>query len=329
MAARRSALGRGLGALIPDAPDSSSSSSGAAGESPTGSDAAPGSAAPAQAGTPQGARQGVGAIPVDRIRPNPQQPRRVFDDAELERLADSLRRHGVLQPVVVRAREDAPDRYELVVGERRWRAAKLAGLDAIPATVRDVAAPALLEVALVENVQRHDLNPIELALAFRELVDAGATQEAVGARVGMDRSSVANHLRLLELPRELQEDVERGTLGFGHAKAVLQLVNPERRRHLRDRVVKEGLSVRATEELARRLAGPSRKAASRRRGGGDAAEASVDPNLRDLAKRLEDTLQTRVRIRGSAAQGSLEIEFYGPEDLHRLARRLLEGPAPL
>jgi len=316
MAARRSALGRGLGALIPDAPEPATDE--------------PPAPVPGADATREGAASGVVALSVEHIRPNPHQPRRVFDEDELERLADSLRRHGMLQPVVVRTREDAPDRYELVVGERRWRAAQRAGLDTVPATVREVASPALLEVALVENVQRHDLNPIELALAFRELVDAGATQEEVGARVGMDRSSVANYLRLLELPRELQEDVEAGRLGFGHAKAVLGLANPERRRHLRDRVVKEGLSVRATEELARRLAGAGRTAPKRRRraaAAGAEAEAA-DPNLADLSRRLEDVLQTRVRIRGGGGRGALEIEFHGPEELHRLARHLLEGPRP-
>lgn len=314
MAARRSALGRGLGALIPGAPESSSTGA------PATSHAAP--AAPAER-----AGEGVLDIPVDRIQPNPQQPRRVFDEDELERLAASLRRHGVLQPVVVRARADAPDRYELVVGERRWRAARRAGLESIPATVKDVASRELLEVALVENVQRHDLNPIELALAFRDLVDAGATQEQVGERVGLDRSSVANYLRLLELPRELQEDVETGALGFGHARALLAVANPERRRHLRDRIVEEGLPVRAAEELARRLSAPAGAAPARRRrkaGTGD----PVDPNLADLTKRLEDALQTRVRVRGESGRGALEIEFYGPEDLHRLAQRILDGPGP-
>lgn len=301
MAARRNALGRGLGALIP-APEEG----GAPGASTRGESAEARAAA------------GPAEIPLERIRPNPHQPRRSFDEAELERLADSLRRHGVLQPVVVRASGEG---YELVVGERRWRAARRAGLERLPALVAEVAAPELLEMALVENVQRHDLNPIELALAFRALQEGGATQEAVGERVGMDRSTVANHLRLLELPRELQEDVESGALGLGHAKALLQVSNPERRRHLRDRIVGSQLSVRAAEELARSLAGAQRPTRRRPQPRGEAE----DPDQRALVERLRDHLKTRVRITGSGSRGCIEVEFYGPEDLHRIARSILEG----
>lgn len=299
--ARRNALGRGLGALIP----------GPGADAPTVEPpAAPEAAAAA----------GVLELAVEKIVPNPQQPRRHFDEAELRELAGSLERHGVLQPVVVRRSATEADRYELVVGERRWRAARLAGLESLPATVKDVAPRDLLELALVENVQRRDLNPIELALAFRTLLDGGATQEEVGRRVGLDRSSVANHVRLLDLPRELQEDVEGGTLTTGHAKALLSLTNPERRRRLRDRIVGEGLSVRATEELARSAGGgrgPGRRSPRRE---------AVDPNLQDLLDRLRDRLKTRVRIAGTAQRGKLEVEFYGPEELHRVASAILEGP---
>jgi ParB family chromosome partitioning protein len=294
MSIRRNALGRGLGALIPAAP--------AAAERPL-HEIAP-AAGPLE-------------IPVERIAPNPEQPRRRFDEAELARLADSIGRHGVLQPVVVREQGGG---YELVVGERRWRAARLAGRPTIPAVVKDVAAPDLLELALVENVQRHDLNPIELALAFRALTEAGATQEEVGRRVGVDRSTVANHLRMLELPRELQADVEEGVLSAGHAKALLQVASPERRRHLRDRIAEQGLSVRAAEELARELAGPG---GARRR---SPRQGTPDPDLEQLLGQLRDALQTKVRINGSARRGKLEVEFYGAEELHRITRTILEGP---
>jgi ParB family chromosome partitioning protein len=297
MSLRRNALGRGLGALIPPAPPPV-----------VGAPVAAAGAAAPDAATLE--------LPVDRIAPNPDQPRRRFDEAELARLAASIREHGVLQPVVVRARGDD---YELVVGERRWRASRLAGRPTIPAVVKDVAAPALLELALVENVQRHDLNAIELALAFRTLADAGATQDEVGRRVGVDRSTVANHLRLLELPRELQADVESGALSTGHAKAILQVASPERRRQLRDRIVAEGLSVRGAEELARSFAGP---ASARRR---SPRPASVDPDLEQLVGRLRDRLQTKVRLSGDARRGKLEIDYYGPEQLHRLARVILDG----
>jgi ParB family chromosome partitioning protein len=297
MATRRNALGRGLGALIPSAPAEALR---------TESQRQPETQGP------------YTQIAVTRIRPNPQQPRRVFDAEELAELADSLRRHGVLQPVVVR---ESSDGYELVVGERRWRAAKLAGLATVPAIVREFASRELLEVALVENVQRRDLNPIELALAFRALTEGGVTQEQVGERVGMDRSTIANHLRLLELPRELQQDIETGALSGGHAKALLQIQNPERRRHLRDRIVANQLSVRAAEELARSLAGTRMPSRKRPRGANDA----VDPNLQHLIDALRDHLQTKVRIAGAGSRGKIEIEFYGPEDLHRISRAILGG----
>ncbi len=305
MASRRNALGRGLDALIPAAPPPAETRT----ETPPTQDSV----------IPGG--NGWAELPVEAIAPNPEQPRRVFDDEELQRLADSVRRHGVLQPVVVRrAPEGSAAPYELVVGERRWRASRLAGLETLPATVQDVAPRDLLEVALVENVQRADLNPIELALAFRALQEQGATQEEVGRRVGLDRSSVANHLRLLELPRELQADVENGALRMGHAKALLAVGNPERRHHLRDRIVAEQISVRGAEELARQAAGPARRRKPRPR-----AAAGTDPNLQGLIDALRERLQTQVRITASGSQGRIEIDFYDAEDLHRLSQAILEG----
>jgi ParB family chromosome partitioning protein len=295
MVMRRNALGRGLDALIPSAP--------------------------ARREAEETPRAG-GELALSEITPNPDQPRRRFDDGDLERLAESIRRHGVLQPVVVRrAPVGAAKPYELVVGERRWRAAQRAGRSTIPALVQDVEPQDLLEVALVENVQRRDLNPIELAHAFRALLAAGHTQDEVGQRVGLDRSTVANHLRLLELPKELQEDVELGSLSVGHAKALLSLANPERRRHLRDRIVAEALSVRAAETLARSLATP----AAARKPPPATSDAKPDPNLRQLVEQLQSHLLTRVRIEGASGHGRIEIHFHGPEELDRLARTILEG----
>jgi ParB family chromosome partitioning protein len=292
MVTRRNALGRGLDALIP--------------------------ATPPKARAAAARAEDAGAeIAVADISPNPDQPRRRFDDTELERLADSIRRHGVLQPVVVRrAPPGAARPYELVVGERRWRASQRAGRSAIPAVVQDVQPTELLEVALVENVQRHDLNPIELAQAFRTLVDAGHTQDDVGQRVGLDRSTVANHLRLLELPKEFQEDVELGTLTTGHAKALLQLSNPERRRFLRDKIVGDGLSVRGAEALARSLAAPRATRAPKTK---KAGATRGDPNLRGLIEQLQSHLMTRVQIEGAEGHGRIEIHFHGPEELDRVA----------
>lgn len=290
---KRSALGRGLGALIPGA--------GAARAAPPQPDATSAS--------------GPTELPIEKIRPNPDQPRRRFDPAELERLADSIRRHGVLQPVVVRAVDDG---YELLVGERRWRAAQAAGLTAMPVVVADVAPRDRLEIALVENVQRHDLNPIELALAFQALAGAGLTQEEIGTRVGFDRSTIANHLRLLELPREMQADVESGALSSGHAKAILGVVNPERRRTLRDRIVRDALSVRQAEELARELG-----AATRARAPGRTKIQILDPDLANLIDLLRSRLQTQVRLRGSTSRGRIEIDYVGGEELGRLVDRIL------
>ncbi|MDH3520114.1 MAG: ParB/RepB/Spo0J family partition protein [Myxococcales bacterium] len=292
MSSPRNALGRGLGALIPAVPPASARATGPA----------PAGASPTE-------------IPIARIDPNPEQPRRTFDADQLERLAESIRVHGVLQPVVVRRADSAGDRYELVVGERRWRASKQAGLDTIPAIVADIDPQDRLEVALVENVQRRDLNPIELGFAFRALADTGATQEEIGRRVGLERSTIANHLRLLELPRSVQEDVEAGRLTTGHAKALLQVTNLERRHQLRDRIVRDGLSVRAAEELAR----PAPKPAAKRR-----TPIAQDPNLQRLGDSLRERFQTRVRIQGTTARGRVEIEYYGAEDLQRISD-LLHG----
>jgi len=299
MSVRRQALGRGIGALLPGAPTA------------TARGAAVGPAAPPK--DESGFRQ----ISLDAIDPNPDQPRRSFDPEELERLSDSIRRHGVLQPVVLR---QVGERFELLVGERRWRASRAAGLATIPAVVADVDSKDRLELALVENIQRHDLNPMELAHAFQAMAEAGSTQEQIGERVGLNRSSVANHIRLLDLPREMQADVESGRLSSGHAKALLQVSSPERRRHLRDRIVREDLSVRATEEFARGAAPAPRAKAEERR-------PIHDPNLQRVVDSLRQHLQTRVRLQGDGSRGRIEIEYFGSEDLRRLVGRLLGSGA--
>ncbi len=308
MSTPRRSLGRGLGALIPGA-------SAAARPAPTApaipADGAADDAPPEQTRVARGPDE----LPIARIRANPEQPRRRFDPAELERLAASIRHYGVLQPVVVRQAADGD--YELVVGERRWRAAQQAGLTTIPAVVADIAASDRLAVALVENVQRHDLNPIELALAYRALIEQGATQEEVGTRVGVERASVANTLRLLELPRDLQGDVENGAYGLGHAKALLSVSSPERRRALRDRIVDQGLSVRRAEEEARSLGAPTRAPRKARAG-----VQVLDPDTAHLIDTLRDHLQTQVRLRGSPARGRLEIEYFGAEELTRIVDRI-------
>lgn len=319
MTARRSALGRGLGALIPNRettqPGDDDARRGAtprAQPEPTlRQTPAARTAGGPHADAPQDPRF---ELPVDQIDPNPEQPRRLFDPAQLEQLAASIQQHGVLQPVVVRR---AGDRYELIVGERRWRASRAAGIATIPAVVAEIAPQERLEVAIVENVQRHDLNPIELAHAYRALADSGATQDEIGRKVSMDRSSIANHLRLLDLSRDLQEDVEQSRLSMGHAKALLQVGNPERRRELRDRVLKDGLSVRATERLGRQIEGP---APSR---GAETPAERLDPDLARVIDDLQRRYQTRIQLRGSAKKGRLEVDFYSADDLNRVLSLML------
>lgn len=290
MATRRSALGRGLEALIPDRP----------------------TPAPDRTVAPS-ADSPLLDLPVDDIRPNPDQPRRRFDPAELERLSQSLREHGLLQPVVVRRGAAG---YELVVGERRWRAARAAKLPTIRAVVADVAAPDRLELALVENVQRHDLNPVELALAFRSLSDNGWTQEEIGRRVGFERSSVANYLRLLDLSPELQQDLEANRFQMGHAKALLAVSDPTRRRALRDRVVRDHLTVRQTEAASRSIE-EGRKPRIER------VPSVLDADQGALLAQLRSHLKTQVRIRPSGSGGRIEIDYSSAAELNRVVANLL------
>jgi ParB family chromosome partitioning protein len=221
----------------------------------------------------------------------------------------------VLQPLVLRRRGDA---YELIIGERRWRAAQRAGLEEVPAVVLDASDRTVLEMALVENVQRADLNPIELAEAFRMLVEEERmTQEEVGRRVGLDRSSVANHLRLLELPDDIQQDLIDERLTMGHAKAILQ-VPTEERPFVRDQIVRGRLSVRGSEELTRRVASSSASKLTR-------PGPRRDVNVVDLEDRLRRELRTKVRIVGRRDRGRIELSYFGEAELDRLTERLLGG----
>jgi len=293
---QRNALGRGLGALLQPSPR--------------------GDSRQVEPESKADGNGGVHEIPVDQIDPNPEQPRRFFDPEQLATLSDSIRRHGVLQPVVVCQRGD---RYELQVGERRWRATQAAGLKSIPVIIAEIAPRDRLEIALIENIQRDDLNPIELALSFKALIERGATQEDIGQRVGINRSSVANHVRLLDLSKEHQEEVERGVFSMGHAKVLLSLTNPERRIHLRDRIVKGQLSVRRAEELARTFSSatkPLKKPAAK----------TNDPALEQLTDRLRERFKTKVAIHGTQESGRIEISYSGGEDLRRVAMALLNGP---
>jgi ParB family chromosome partitioning protein len=243
-------------------------------------------------------------IPVDRIHPNPRQPRKRFDPAGLDELTESIRASGVIQPIVVRREGDG---YELIAGERRWRAAKQAGLERIPAVIRDATNAQSLEIALVENLLREDLNPIEAAEGYRQLLaDFGWTQEQLGQRIGKDRSSVANALRLLKLPASIQDDLRGGRLTMGHALSLLALTSAEEQLKLRDQILAHSWSVRATEADVKR----------RRPGGGTPHRRSAE--LAAFEGALQRALMTRVRIVGNDRRGRIEIVYATPEELERL-----------
>jgi ParB family transcriptional regulator, chromosome partitioning protein len=249
-------------------------------------------------------------VPIDRIRPNPHQPRKLFDEAALTELTDSIRISGVIQPIIVRR---AGDGYELVAGERRWRAAKRAGLATIPAVVREVTNAGSLELALVENLLREDLNPIEAAEGYRQLLaDFGWTQEQLGQRIGKDRSSIANALRLLRLPEPIQDDLRSGRLTMGHALSILSLTSSEAQMKLRDEILAHSWSVRATEADAK----------TRRPGNAKLRRRSVE--LAALEEWLQRTLMTRVRIVGNDRRGRIEVTYANAEELERLGA-LLRG----
>ena len=255
---------------------------------------------------------GIVEIPLVEIRPSPFQPRKRFDDKKLDELTASIRAQGVLSPVIVR---QARDGYELVAGERRVRAAERAGIERIPAVVREVSDADMLEVALIENLQREDLNPIEEADVYRRLIEEfGVTQEAVATRVGRDRASIANTLRLLKLPSKLREDVIGGTLSAGHGRALLALEGRELQLKAREAVIRRGLSVRATELLVKRL-----KAAPAARGRTLGRQA---PGLAQAEEQLRRALATKVRIIRSGHRGRIEVEFYSEEDLDRLVQKI-------
>ena len=280
----RKALGRGLKALIPESK------------------------------APEG--ETLLQLDVERIQPGRSQPRHNFDEGSIRELALSIKARGILQPVVVMPADG--DTYELIAGERRWRAAREAGLKKVPALVRTAGESEALELALIENLQREDLNPIEAARAYRRLIDTSSiTQEEVAARVGKERSSVANHLRLLKLPAEIQADLSRGALTMGHARAILSVHGKEKQLLAAKTIMSRGLSVREAEQLTRKLAGP----APRKK----AKTAMKDIFINELEGVLRRSLGTRVTIRPGGKGGTIAISYYSTDELDRLAERLKEG----
>jgi len=250
---------------------------------------------------------GLQSIPLDQIDPNPFQPRRAFPDSGLKELADSIRASGLVQPVLARR---ADKRFQLIVGERRWRAAKLAGLETIPAVVRDLGDREALELALTENLLREDLNPIETAHGLQALQEKhGLTHEEIAARLGVNRTTVTNTLRLLRLPEEVQTLLEEGKITAGHARAILGLKTEAEQTKLARLIRDEGLSVREAEAYAA-WTPPAADGAS--------AEEKLDPNVRAAVLELERALGTRVKIVGSPESGRIEIRYYSAEDLNRI-----------
>lgn len=291
---KRQALGRGLAALIPGA-----------------SDTAP----EAGQGAHTSAGSGLRTLDIEAIHPSPRQPRKHFDDGHLDELAESIRSQGIIQPLVVRVREGGG--FELVAGERRWRAAQRAGLHQVPAVVREVAESQAFELALVENLQREDLNPIEEAEGYQRLVaEFGYTQESLSARVGKDRSTVANALRLLKLPPSVRTMVIEGQLNMGHARALLGLENDQAIERLARQAASRGLSVRQVEALVKR----------ERENGNRPAPPPTGPSpaARDLVHRLEQALATRVKLTESSPKsGHLEIYYSSLDELDAVLAKIL------
>ena len=287
---KRPALGRGIEALL--------------GDSPT----------PAEA---------PNELPLDAISPNRDQPRSSFDDGQLRELADSIATHGVLQPLIVQPDGDG---YRIIAGERRLRAARLAGLSTVPAVVRTAEGIEHLELALVENLQRADLNPIDEARGYRRLMDVGGhTQEQVARRVGKSRVTVTNSLRLLKLPQDMIAAVEHGDLSAGHARALLAVPDDTTRKELFDRILAERLSVRATEDAAlQRPAAPSPSDTDA--AGARPAVRATDPELAALQQRLIEALGTKVDVRGSARRGRISVTYYSSDDLERICERITGVP---
>lgn len=346
MSERRRGLGRGLGALIPAAPTEKTVAPASMG----------GAAAPSPAAVPVLSERGVAAakvatlphvsheteepslsgsvetpaapmgahfaeIPLDAITPNPRQPREVFDEDALQELVTSIQEVGLLQPIVVR--QIGPARYELIMGERRWRACREAGLDAIPAIVRATDDEKLLLDALLENLHRAQLNPIEEAAAYDQLLkDFNCTHDQLADRIGRSRPQVSNTLRLLKLSPKVQNRVAAGVLSAGHARALLSVEDPEEQERLAYRVVAEGLSVRSVEEIVTLMGSRPQKT---QRARGPRAGSVPSPALSDLATRLSDRFETRVKVELGQKKGKITVEFASPEDLERILSTFAPG----
>lgn len=342
MSERRRGLGRGLGALIPAAPQEKQLPSGGQGASSPvltsergvaaakvttlgSAPVVPEPSGPVSLREPAGAGDVAGAyfaeVPIDSITPNPRQPREVFDEDALAELVTSIKEVGLLQPVVVR--KTGTDRFELIMGERRWRACREAGLDRIPAIVRATDDEKLLLDALLENLHRAQLNPLEEAAAYDQLLkDFKCTHDQLADRIGRSRPQVSNTLRLLRLSPPVQRRVAAGVLSAGHARALLSVDDSDEQDKLAHRIVAEGLSVRAVEEIVT-LMGSRPTSASKTKG--PRAGARLSPALTDLASRLSDRFETRVKVDLGQKKGKIVVEFASMEDLDRILGSLAPG----
>lgn len=279
---KRKALGRGLDSLIPT------------------------SAAPSEQAA------GMRMIDIDLINPGIHQPREDFAEEEIQKLADSIKEHGIIQPVILKGEGKT---FTLIAGERRWRAAQLAGLSKIPAIIKEATGSHLLEISLIENIQRKELNPLEEAKAYQILFkDFNLKQEDIARRVGKKRSSISNYLRILKLPPKVQTLIKKGDLSLGHAKAISSLEGTKLQIKLAEEIITKSLSVRQAENLALRLHIKGKKKASR----------EVDPNLLAAENELQRTLGTKVRIIKGGGRGKIEIRFYSEDELERLYRILTQ-----
>ena len=293
-------LGRGLGALIPPS-------------------------------TPTEQMPGVRQAQVAAIVPNPMQPRHRFDPEALRELSDSIKEHGLIQPLIVTPAPDSTElapRYQLIAGERRWQAAKLAGLVSVPVVVRGASPQEMLELALVENIQRADLNPLEEANAYRQLMgDFGLTQEEVAGKVGKNRTTVANALRLLKLPAEIQKEIAEETISEGHARAILTVNDDLKQRQLLRMVIEQGLSVRQTEESARRFNEQPSTAerAKRSSGSRSSGEREMPAATRALESDFRAALGTKVQVFRSRKGGKIVIHFYSEEELEAIYDKVVSG----
>jgi ParB family chromosome partitioning protein len=290
---KRKALGRGLDSLLPSRP------------------AAVPIAMPTQIAT------AAQEIPVDSIDPNPYQTRRRINEAALEELAESIRASGVVQPVVLRP--TANGRFQLVAGERRWHASKRAGKATIPAVVRQISNEQAMEITIIENLQREDLNPVEQARAFERLSrEFGLTQEQIATRTGKDRASIANFIRLLKLPEDVQNALEAGTLSFGHGKVLLALAGfPEHMERAAREIIEKQLSVRQTEDLVARLLNPQSMEQKQEK-----LSVPIDPNVRDAQRSLESSLGVKVEIQDRKGKGKIILKYGSLEDFDRIVEAL-------